>query len=1182
MVKDFYSDFFFDNLKKKSCSFFLYLAKMDRQSQQQLQLDLFNLNDDFLDQNLSSIIMGDDHNPMEFDPTILLQDENFDELFDNISLTETTISNQLPQQKNGVINSDDLSTMMQDLSENSTLSNQDSFLLSQQQSTSPNLQQNFNQQQFQLNSLANSNQQFQVFPQQQSQNIDANISKNVPFTFGQQSQQDAKFKFSMPFNIPPEQKPIPQQPQTKVQIVKPTTILQPKNSPQQLPVQPAQQLHIGITENGQTIVYQLPTAAQPSPAVVQIKTEPQELIQQTQIQPAQPVLIQSANGPLFTYRLAGAGTSSSFATSTPVLIQPATTAAQTQQQPIKTEIIDNGKISIQPFMNNNDSMNISQQIASNQTNPPPEKRSAHNAIEKRYRSSINDKILELKTIIAGPDAKLKKAVILRKVIEYIHFLQKRNQLLETEVNALKKQLEMAGLSSSSSTDINQQLPPMPNFTNNTSFPTSPGSVSSSSSSSLSPASSPSGFQKPPTPPSFYRDPSRLMCFALILTVVTYNPLGSVVEKSSSLVNYESNHVGRTILSFMSDYDTTSNTSFWMKAFNFTIVDLFIWLVNVVVCYRIIQIAYHKSHANNDSQQHRRLNYDHKVHNQSLSKGNQALRDGDIGRATGYYQQALKEISGKTVPIDSVISQLYWIVRAMIILYFNETIAFIRSFLPTSSINDGKLCTFCGSSECDQIIGQRIVCYLYGRLTMLTLLKSQGRPSLLSYVYALTGINESFRFDQNHEDGKCQRSMAYLLTAILFKPQHNLFARYFWHKSYATAYSTKLSQEQFLLRPLGRRYFMKPYLHWSYAFDKPSIFIETKSIVTSMMAFIAAKYRKYLIKKCILTMMNPRNGVNIKLRESETPTISKTGKMEQIPLIDLIDELAKNSEQFGDETSLWWSQVIRIGFYWLTGNDRKAVEIKGRFPSTLRNNLLALSLMFASCLKKYVSIGKHPKRLNSIKQIGHFLQLLDRASYELRKSFESNSNSINGDACDDCHVQLVEAFQLLALDWILSSRVRLWQHFQSLSNQEKDQRGNKEKQLLIIRNYSISAFGQDLKVLRYLSQSMMSSARTKLYYYEGVYRLISGASPFEAQLLFGRALRKRHCGQKSQKLICSPGSQDESPSSLSDIDDYARSLQMSATYMPDQYFISTGERRGLIQEVNSIRNQYGSFKRLIVS
>ena len=34
------------------------------------------------------------------------------------------------------------------------------------------------------------------------------------------------------------------------------------------------------------------------------------------------------------------------------------------------------------------------------------KRTDHNAIEKKYRSSINDKILELKTKVAGPDAKV--------------------------------------------------------------------------------------------------------------------------------------------------------------------------------------------------------------------------------------------------------------------------------------------------------------------------------------------------------------------------------------------------------------------------------------------------------------------------------------------------------------------------------------------------------------------------------------------------------------------------------------------------------------------------------------------------------------------------------------------------------------------------------------------------------
>ena len=47
------------------------------------------------------------------------------------------------------------------------------------------------------------------------------------------------------------------------------------------------------------------------------------------------------------------------------------------------------------------------------------KRSAHNAIERRYRTSINDKIIELKNIVVGVEAKLNKSAILRKTIDYI-------------------------------------------------------------------------------------------------------------------------------------------------------------------------------------------------------------------------------------------------------------------------------------------------------------------------------------------------------------------------------------------------------------------------------------------------------------------------------------------------------------------------------------------------------------------------------------------------------------------------------------------------------------------------------------------------------------------------------------------------------------------------------------------
>ncbi|KAB1265262.1 Sterol regulatory element-binding protein 1 [Camelus dromedarius] len=101
-----------------------------------------------------------------------------------------------------------------------------------------------------------------------------------------------------------------------------------------------------------------------------------------------------------------------------------------------------------------------------------EKRTAHNAIEKRYRSSINDKIAELKDLVVGTEAKvragpptwqpwkeekgglnrtgracafrllwpgspLNKSAILRKAIDYIRFLQQSNQKLKQENLSLR-------------------------------------------------------------------------------------------------------------------------------------------------------------------------------------------------------------------------------------------------------------------------------------------------------------------------------------------------------------------------------------------------------------------------------------------------------------------------------------------------------------------------------------------------------------------------------------------------------------------------------------------------------------------------------------------------------------------------------------------------------------------------
>ncbi|KAL0253055.1 Clr6 histone deacetylase associated PHD protein-2 Cph2 [Diplodia seriata] len=98
---------------------------------------------------------------------------------------------------------------------------------------------------------------------------------------------------------------------------------------------------------------------------------------------------------------------------------------------------------------------------------PPVKKTAHNMIEKRYRTNLNDKIAALRDSVpslrvmsrAGntngneeeddpedlegltPAHKLNKATVLSKATEYIRHLEKRNKRLNEEVDTLKARLE---------------------------------------------------------------------------------------------------------------------------------------------------------------------------------------------------------------------------------------------------------------------------------------------------------------------------------------------------------------------------------------------------------------------------------------------------------------------------------------------------------------------------------------------------------------------------------------------------------------------------------------------------------------------------------------------------------------------------------------------------------------------
>lgn len=82
-------------------------------------------------------------------------------------------------------------------------------------------------------------------------------------------------------------------------------------------------------------------------------------------------------------------------------------------------------------------------VEQEQTKPPKVKevkKSTHNAIERRYRTSINDKIVELKNMLVGDSGKLNKSAILKRSIEKINDLESENYQLKLQNARLREML----------------------------------------------------------------------------------------------------------------------------------------------------------------------------------------------------------------------------------------------------------------------------------------------------------------------------------------------------------------------------------------------------------------------------------------------------------------------------------------------------------------------------------------------------------------------------------------------------------------------------------------------------------------------------------------------------------------------------------------------------------------------
>ncbi|KAF7495180.1 Sterol regulatory element-binding protein 2 [Sarcoptes scabiei] len=813
--------------------------------------------------------------------------------------------------------------------------------------------------------------------------------------------------------------------------------------------------------------------------------------------------------------------------------------------------------SMEPVRNLNYIAEIGSNISTNQIfqatktfDSRPEKKSAHNAIEKRYRSSINDKICELKNIIAGPEAKLKKAVILRKVIEYIKFLQNKNEKLELEVESLRKKLHNLTGGMNQMKPINVSVNSMNQETyyemmsrqsmHKQHFDSSAISLESTSNKSNAQDSSVSS--NPSTPPSFYSDASRIMCFAFILTIFIFNPLGSAIEKSS-LIDEQSKHFSRTILNFMNSNEINSKQDQSKLYNNFNTINIFVWIINFVVIYKIIDCFILGKNRTKT-----KLSYDLKHHNLNLSKANEFLRMGDIHSSRSYYHKALKEIATIEMSVNRLslfcmlIDQIQLWLRAEAILTIRKLLEYLRL---TTNSNDSSD-RFVGS---DEMVGHQILCFIYARLAILSLLENKGSLSIYAIVCSLSSINQSFLLSPttNH------RSMAYLLTAIILKNHSNILARFFIQKSLLCTSQTDLSAEQFLLRPLAHQYFKKHRIDWDRSASKSSIFIATNFEQNFLTPMIASDYRKYLIKKCISYMMDSKSKTIV------SNTIDHFDKNQRSSQIEkLLNELLSNAQKFNDEKAIWWTLVLKMAFYWITDHDDIAASTDARFPAQLRDNPLALSLIFGSCLKKY-SLMEKPNKWMHLQTVNNFARLLDRASNEIRESVRFDLTTHRKEIDDHIESQMIRSFQLISIDWILSTRVKFWKSIQQrFSLYEKS-----SNLLSSLRNNLIDAFGRDLAVLRCLTRTSVNE--TKLNYFEGVYRLICGSNPLRTNQLFHRILEENNQEASKNKIICSSIKSGKFSKSIDEQFYCAQSIQFFASFLPDQSFLSSNERVGMFRD-----------------
>ncbi|XP_049791381.1 sterol regulatory element-binding protein 1 isoform X1 [Schistocerca nitens] len=801
------------------------------------------------------------------------------------------------------------------------------------------------------------------------------------------------------------------------------------------------------------------------------------------------------------------------------------------------------------------------------------KRSAHNAIERRYRTSINDKIIELKNIVVGVDAKLNKSAILRKAIDYIRYLQNANAKLKQENMSLKMSAQKQSLqellkpeSVKSEMFIDGEITPP---------------QSDISSPSLSPPHSDSSV--PPSPENSFEmemkkedsdcmhrvssgmlDHSRMTLCMFMFVVMAFNPFGIVLNKymSTDTDYLQPSTVGRTILS-----DEGSDGGIW----SLTSTSLFLWFFNFIILVGcLIKIFVYgdpvmpsKSAASTVFWRHRKqADFD--------------ITKGELPAATQELRRCLVAF-GQPLPASKLelLSSTAWQILRQLLhrLWVGRWLAkHAGGFFADSS------------TRREAINSARDLSQVYHRLNQLHLVGGSADGHWTGIMLALSAVNMSEA--AAHLLTVEQMADVYVAAALRIKESCPSFMqilnRYYLGLARNVCRSQVPARLQWLFTSYGHRFVVSGRWIYGPAAAAPSPFSQLGSRADPV-ACVARAYRDHLLLCALQTLAAPGAG--------NTPLIGTTSQMSEISepyrrtqtadVLTYVQLLMENAvaataskhqhasafhvTSSEDEVAHWWSGVIGVVAYWMLGEETQAERLYARveaMPEILESlaDPLPRAMLAAFRARRaalvHCSSRSPGRRARSSAQ--HALALCNTAGSLLDESLTYAS-------CRPSDNTVLLA-QLLICDCLLETRTSLWE------DEMGDVDVNSTNITVPVSNAVLTGFQRDLSSLRRLAQ-LVPSALARVFLYEATARMMAGAAPGRTQQLLDRSLRQRH---SRGSIICG---KDKSQQEVSGEREHAMALYLACRHLPAQLLSSPGERAGMLAEAAKTLERIGDRKRL---